>query len=87
MSAHSLSASAESVRPLQGNAGFIETPSGAVPRIYDEFWTAKQRQMHSLHYALSYRASFKPELPDYFIRKFTRDGGSVGDPFGGRGTT
>ncbi|HEY9068889.1 MAG TPA: DNA methyltransferase [Candidatus Ozemobacteraceae bacterium] len=87
MTAQPLPAYAESVHPLPGNAGFIQTPSGAVPRIYDEFWTAKQRQMHSLHYALSYRASFKPELPDYFIRRFTKDGGSVGDPFGGRGTT
>ena len=65
----------------------ISTPNGAVPRVYDEFWTAKQRQMHSLHYAISYRASFKPELPDYFIRQLTRVGDVVADPFGGRGTT
>ncbi|HNV68791.1 MAG TPA: DNA methyltransferase [Candidatus Ozemobacteraceae bacterium] len=65
----------------------ISTPQGPVPRIYDEFWTAKQRQMHSLHYAVSYRASFKPELPDYFIRRLTRVGDTVADPFGGRGTT
>ncbi|MBF0547126.1 MAG: site-specific DNA-methyltransferase [Candidatus Riflebacteria bacterium] len=58
-----------------------------IPRIFDEFWTAKQRQMHSLHYAVSYRASFKPELPDYFIKRFSNPGDLVGDPFGGRGTT
>lgn len=52
-----------------------------------EFWTAKQRRMHSLHYAVSYRASFKPELPDYFIRRFSRPGDVVFDPFSGRGTT
>lgn len=70
-----------------GNAGFLMTPLGPVPRHYDEFWTARQRQMHSLHYANSYRASFKPELPDFFISRFTSPGDTVGDPFGGRGTT
>jgi len=59
--------------------------SGA--RIVDEFWTARQRQMHSLHYAVSYRASFKPELPDYFIRRYSRPGHVIFDPFSGRGTT
>lgn len=54
-----------------------------------ELWTARQRQMHPLHYAVSYRASFKPELPDFFIRKYLgeKTGGRVLDPFGGRGTT
>lgn len=66
---------------------YLDTPLGSVPRIFDEFWTAKQRQMHSLHYSNSYRASFKPELPDFFISKFTKKGDVVGDPFGGRGTT
>ena len=32
----------------------IETPFGSVPRHFDEFWTAKQRQMNSLHYSNSY---------------------------------
>lgn len=65
----------------------LMTSQGPVSQIYDEFWTAKQRQMHSLHYANSYRASFKPELPDFFIKNFTDVGDTVGDPFGGRGTT
>ena len=65
----------------------LMTPHGPIPQIFDEFWTAKQRQMHSLHYANSYRASFKPELPDFFIKNFTKPGDTVGDPFGGRGTT
>jgi hypothetical protein len=58
-------------------------------RVSGEFWTAQQRQMHSLHYAVSYRASFKPELPDYFIRRYCRDPERdiVFDPFSGRGTT
>ncbi|NCB38281.1 MAG: site-specific DNA-methyltransferase [Erysipelotrichia bacterium] len=68
-------------------AGQLITSRGPVPRHYDEFWTAKQRQMHSLHYANSYRASFKPELPDFFISRYTKPGDTVGDPFGGRGTT
>ena len=51
-----------------------------------ELWTARQRQMHPIHYTVSYRASFKPELPDYFIRKYAPRL-PVLDPFGGRGTT
>lgn len=68
-------------------ADHLITPLGPVPKYCNEFWTAKQRQMHSLHYANSYRASFKPELPEFFISKYTRPGDTVGDPFGGRGTT
>ncbi len=68
-------------------ADHLMTPQGLVPKHCDEFWTAKQRQMHSLHYANSYRASFKPELPEFFIGRHTRPGDTVGDPFGGRGTT
>lgn len=86
-----MSANSTQVVSLSGSGkahvGQIMTSAGAIPRVFDEFWTAKQRQMHSLHYAVSYRASFKPELPDFFIRKFTRDGDLIGDPFGGRGTT
>lgn len=50
-------------------------------------WTASQRQMHSLHYAISYRGSFKPELPDFCIRRYSAEGDTVLDPFSGRGTT
>jgi hypothetical protein len=64
------------------------TPAGKkYPKKIGEFWTSMQRQMHSLHYVVSYRASFKPELPDYFIRRFTTEGDIVFDPFNGRGTT
>lgn len=52
-----------------------------------ELWTSSQRQMHSLHYAVSYRASFKPELPDFCIRRYSAPGDIVFDPFSGRGTT
>ena len=50
------------------------------------FWTARQRQGHSLH-EISYRACFKPQLPSYFIDKYTSVGDIVLDPFMGRGTT
>jgi hypothetical protein len=65
------------------------TPVDGYQRITGEFWTAQQRQMHSLHYAVSYRASYKPELPDYFIRRYCHDPERdiVFDPFSGRGTT
>ncbi|HMW06786.1 MAG TPA: DNA methyltransferase [Leptospiraceae bacterium] len=53
-----------------------------------EFWTAKQRQSHPIHYAVSYRAAFKPELPSFFIREYLGNKKRVIlDPFGGRGTT
>jgi hypothetical protein len=68
-------------------ADHLRTPLGLVPKHCNEFWTSKQRQMHSLHYANSYRASFKPELPEFFISRYTKAGDTVADPFGGRGTT
>lgn len=52
-----------------------------------ELWAATQRQMHSMHYSVSYRASFKPELPDFCIRRYSAPGDVVLDPFSGRGTT
>jgi hypothetical protein len=52
----------------------------------NEFWTAGQRQAHSLH-EISYRACFKPQLPGFFIERLTTSGGRVYDPFSGRGTT
>lgn len=51
-----------------------------------EFWAASQRQSHSLH-EISYRACYKAELPEYFIRNLTSPGDVVADPFLGRGTT
>jgi SAM-dependent methyltransferase len=50
------------------------------------FWTARQRQANALH-EVPYRACFKPQLPAYFIERFTRPGDLVLDPFMGRGTT
>ena len=65
----------------------IPTRRGSYTRVTGEFWTESQRQMHSLHYIVSYRASFKPELPEYFIARHTKPGQVVLDPFNGRGTT
>ena len=56
-----------------------------IKRITGEFWTSKQRQASSIH-EVSYRACFKPQLPNYFIEKYTKEGDVVYDPFGGRGT-
>ncbi|MDR3537394.1 MAG: DNA methyltransferase [Acetobacteraceae bacterium] len=50
------------------------------------FWTAQQRRGHSLH-EVSYRACFKPQLPEFFIARLTAPGDTVYDPFAGRGTT
>lgn len=55
-------------------------------QVEDEFWTSRQRQANRLH-EVSYRACFKPQLPRWFIERFTRPGDVVYDPFSGRGTT
>ncbi len=57
-----------------------------VETFVNEFWTSKQRAAHSLH-EVSYRACFKPQLPRFFIDRFTAPGELVYDPFMGRGTT
>ena len=54
--------------------------------LVDAFWTARQRQAHSLH-EISYRGCFKPQLPAFFIERLTTIGDRVFDPFMGRGTT
>ena len=64
----------------------LELPDRSIPRLINEYWTARQRQGHSLH-ELSYRACFKPQLPGFFIQRLTRPGDVVYDPFMGRGTT
>lgn len=64
----------------------VVAPTSSIPRVVDEFWTARQRAAHSLH-EISYRACFKPQLPRYFIERFSAPGDRVFDPFMGRGTT
>ena len=56
------------------------------PIKYGSFWTNRQRQGHSLN-EISYRACFKPQLPQYFIDRYSQEGDIVLDPFMGRGTT
>lgn len=64
----------------------MATEAAGLRYFVNEFWTAAQRQAHALH-EVSYRACFKPQLPDFFIRHLTQQGDSVYDPFAGRGTT
>ncbi len=54
--------------------------------IIGSFWTNKQRKGNSIH-EISYRACFKPQLPNYFLLKYSKIGNIVLDPFAGRGTT
>lgn len=68
-----------------GQPTVVEEADG-IPYFVNEFWTAGQRQAHSLH-EVSYRACFKAQLPEFFIRLLTRPGDTVFDPFMGRGTT
>lgn len=78
------------IKPLSNTRGtVIETfviGRTKVTRCTNEFWTPKQRQASSLH-EVSYRACFKPQLPNYFISLFTDEKETVYDPFNGRGTT
>jgi len=64
----------------------IEFEQDGVPYFVNEFWTSGQRQAHALH-EISYRACFKPQLPQFFISRLTARRESVYDPFMGRGTT
>jgi len=64
----------------------LETLEGEIPYLVNEYWTAGQRQAHSLH-EVSYRACFKAQLPEFFIERATVRGDAVHDPFQGRGTT
>lgn len=57
-----------------------------VPRFINEFWTSEQRKASSIH-EISYRACFKPQLPNFFIKLLTKEEDIVYDPFSGRGTT
>lgn len=63
-----------------------ELTEGGIPYLINEFWTSGQRQAHSLH-EISYRACFKAQLPEFFIKNLTKPGSAVYDPFMGRGTT
>lgn len=63
------------------------TPDGVdYDAVEGEFWTAGQRQAANIH-EVSYRACFKPQLPKFFIDRFTQENDLVYDPFAGRGTT
>ncbi|MGE0707014.1 MAG: DNA methyltransferase [Planctomycetota bacterium] len=64
----------------------VERETLGVPTFVNEFWTARQRQGHTLH-ELSYRACFKPQLPAFFVERLSAPGEVVLDPFAGRGTT
>jgi hypothetical protein len=68
-----------------GRKTAVESQDG-IPYFINEFWTAGQRQSHSIH-EVSYRACFKAQLPEFFISRLTTPGDVVFDPFMGRGTT
>ncbi len=57
-----------------------------IQSVSGELWTSAQRRGCAIH-EISYRACFKPQIPLYFIERFTKPGEIVYDPFMGRGTT
>jgi len=64
----------------------LEIEQAGIRYFINEYWTSGQRRGHNLH-EVSYRACFKPQLPEFFITRLTRPGDTVYDPFAGRGTT
>ena len=72
-------AQSEVVEIASGNGGPLRY-------LINEFWTNAQRAGHALH-EISYRACFKPQLPEFFIERLTSRSDTVYDPFMGRGTT
>lgn len=68
-----------------GTSTVIASENG-IPYFVNEFWTSGQRKGNSIH-EISYRACFKSQLPEFFIRRLTKPGDYVLDPFMGRGTT
>ena len=72
--------------PQNTQVDFMSYEGKIIPRYTNEFWTSKQRQAARLH-EIAYRACFKPQLPRFFIKIFSRRGSRIYDPFSGRGTT
>ena len=73
------------------NAKGLETPECDAPDEWSDIdasiWQGqKGRWAAPQHYMCSYMAMFPPELPHYFIERFTKPGDTVLDPFSGRGT-
>jgi hypothetical protein len=64
----------------------VESDADGIRYFINEYWTSGQRRGHNLH-EISYRACFKPQLPQFFIEALTRPCDTVYDPFSGRGTT
>ena len=73
------------------NTNDLETPECNAPDSWagidaDVWQSQKGRWAAPQHYMCTYMAMFPPELPHYFIERFTEPGDIVLDPFCGRGT-
>jgi hypothetical protein len=70
----------------------LETPACSAPDGWEDIEAVHWQSMSGKwaapqHYMCTYMAMFPPELPHYFIQRFTKPGDVVLDPFSGRGTT
>jgi hypothetical protein len=56
--------------------------------IYDipNSWKTNSVVPHSMHHLCSRICSFPPSMPDYFIKKYSKEGDVVFDPWSGKGT-
>ena len=64
----------------------LDGKSGITFKAINEYWTSGQRKANALH-EISYRACFKPQLAEFFIKRLSEVDDVVYDPFMGRGTT
>ena len=60
----------------------------AVPKpIEGDFWSEDAGKVHSLHHIHHYHKAINPELVNFCIKRYSRKGDVVCDPFVGSGTT
>jgi SAM-dependent methyltransferase len=75
-------------KSIIGNSALRVVESAPFYREEVQLWSEdSEDEAHSLHPSIPYPDSFNPDLPAYFIRKYTKRGEVVLDPFCGSGTT
>jgi hypothetical protein len=76
------------VSKIIGNSALRVVENSPFYREEVQLWSEEAPEVsHSLHGLIAYPESFNPELPSYFIRKYSKRGEVVLDPFCGSGAT
>lgn len=75
----------------RGHLRLVEDKTKAavfIPKpIEGDFWSEDAGKVHSLHHVYHYYKALNPELVNFCIRKYSKKGDVVCDPFVGSGTT